>query len=136
MRRLIGLTALAVLGVFAISAPIASAEGVLPANGSTPALGKPIPLSEMESASVPQEQECGAFGLMCAWAGSEWNGQFSWWNNSDTGCHAHAANPKLRSFWNSTPYTVRLGGWGNLGPGLGLQMRAGDFVVGEICWPV
>ena len=107
IKRLVGFPALlAVLGVFALPAPNASAN------------------------------ECAVKDLMCAWSGSEWNGELSWWYPSDFGCHNHANNPKLRSFWNDTPYTVRIGGWGNLGPGLGLQIPSGDYITGEICWPV
>jgi hypothetical protein len=111
MRRLIGLSALlAVLGAFAISASGASA-------------------------SEAQVQECTAFGWMCAWSGNEWGGQFSHWPASSTGCHTHAENPNLRSFWNKTPFNVRLGGATILGPGLGLQTPINSPVTGQLCWP-
>jgi Peptidase inhibitor family I36 len=69
---------------------------------------------------------------VCAWSGTNYTGQFSWWPASSTGCHGHADNPTLRSFWNRTGYTVRLGGQGNLGSGLADANRT---VTGDICWP-
>jgi hypothetical protein len=69
---------------------------------------------------------------VCAWSGANYTGAFSWWPASSTGCHSHADNPSLQSFWNRTGYTVRLGGQGNLGSGLADPNRA---VTGDICWP-
>jgi hypothetical protein len=136
MRRFIGLsTLLALFGVFAMSASIASAEELTePRVVSEAELLQE--LEESESFSEAEVQQCFAYDLMCAWQGSEWGGQWSWWNNSDKGCHNHAGNPYLRSFWNATPYTVRIGGWGNLGPGYGLQMPVNQPITGELCWPV
>lgn len=127
MQRLMGLlVTIAVLGALAIAAPLATAS-------------EPQVFSEGEVASVASEAEvdyCYSNHLMCAWQGSEFGGQWSWWNASDTGCHNHANNPKLRSFVNATPYTVRIGGWGNLAPGYGLQMPVNDPITGLLCWPV
>ena len=76
--------------------------------------------------------ECPAGGV-CAWAEGEYRGKFSWWLGSQTGCHAHADNTPLYSFWNRTQnYTVRLGGQGSIGPGEHFTVPFG--VYGELCW--
>jgi hypothetical protein len=69
---------------------------------------------------------------VCAWSGANYTGTFSWWPGSSTGCHNHADNPNLQSYWNRTGYNVRLGGQGTLGSGLADPNRAST---GDICWP-
>lgn len=111
MRKLIGLSALlAVVGVSAISAPGASA-------------------STAQCAAISYENP------VCAWSNSDTTGTFSWWPASSKGCHDHTENPKLRSFWNTSPYTVRLGGAGTLPSGYGIYTPENSPVTGEICWP-
>jgi Peptidase inhibitor family I36 len=111
MRKLFGLLALpAVLCAFSISA----------------------------SGAAASQQQCfnlDAYQPVCAWSGSEWNGTFSWWPGSSTGCHNHTGNPNLRSFWNNSPYTIRMGGWGTLPSGYGYQIPGSGSVTGDICWP-
>lgn len=110
MRKLIGLMAvLGVFGVFLASTPVASAS----------------------------ESQCSSSGMMCVWGGGEhtefFEGPFSWWPASSTGCHNHSGNPNIISAWNRTGYVVRMGGQGNLQPG---EKRIyGTPVTGEICWP-
>jgi hypothetical protein len=74
-------------------------------------------------------------GKVCAWSGSDYSGNFSQWDASDTGCHDHVNNPQIRSGWNRTGYKVRYGGWGVLYSGSYFQLY-GDEIWGEICWPV
>lgn len=86
-------------------------------------------------ASQAQCQEHFLSQPVCAWQGTEYGGEFSWWPASSTGCHSHVKNANLRSFWNLSPYTIRVGGWGTLPSGLGLQFGANEPITGEICWP-
>lgn len=134
MRKLIGLSALmAVLGALAVSASVAAANEA-PARGDGTA-------KFFENVNRLATSDCpGATGptwlsWMCAWQGSEWGGQLSAWTENNFGCHNHAGNPNLRSFWNRTPYNVRIGGWGVLGPGYGLQFGVNEPITGNICWP-
>jgi hypothetical protein len=82
------------------------------------------------SASLSQ---CSA-GTVCAWENSNFTGNFSQWSASETGCHNHAGNPKIRSGWNRTGVTVRYGGVIELGPGLAFEKPTGNAITGEICW--
>jgi Peptidase inhibitor family I36 len=69
---------------------------------------------------------------MCVWEGRNYDGNFSWWAASDTGCHTHAGNSQLRSGWNRTSYGVDFGGWWvppNIGP---VQIPSG-YVTGPVC---
>jgi hypothetical protein len=150
MRKVIGLlTLLTALGVFAAAASAATAAGsVLPsgatevalpngtreitlANGSAVVMG---PISAIESEMSPlSKSQCSAH-TMCVWEGIEFNGNFSQWPESNTGCHSHENNPKLHSGLNRTSYNVEVGG-------LGLALPPGEFfqsgpaVTGLICWP-
>jgi hypothetical protein len=72
---------------------------------------------------------------VCAWAANGYTGAFSWWAASDTGCHDHADNPELRSFYNNTSNkTVQLGGAGSIGPGVGVSNPTGGPITGLLCW--
>jgi len=82
------------------------------------------------SASMSQ---CSA-GTVCAWENSNFTGNFSQWSASETGCHNHAGNPKIRSGWNRTGVTVRYGGVIELGSGLWFEKPGGNAITGEICW--
>lgn len=129
MKRLIGLPALLVACVLAISAPVAQGadrDGIKTFYKSV----NPLAMSDCPSATGPTWES-----YMCAWQGNEYGGALSYWPQGNTGCHNHAGNPNLRSFWNRTPYNVRIGGWGVLGPGYGLQMPANEPITGELCWP-
>jgi hypothetical protein len=129
MRKLTLVSALLIaVMALVISASAASAGEVL--SGSQPGTnGVIVPISPAS------ESQCPEYYAVCAWSGNEWNGTFSWWESASTGCHSHASNPYLRSFWNDSSYTIRLTGWGTLGPHLGLELPAGEAVTGEICWP-
>lgn len=75
------------------------------------------------------------YNSMCIWSNPAYEGQFSWWPASDTGCHDHANNPTIRSAFNRmNTYTARIGGWGNLAPLTGAFYP--EPVFGKICWPV
>lgn len=135
MRRLIGVLALfAALGVLALSASAASAEEFPPASEEeVPSFVEPTTPGEITPNSMSQ---CSP-GTMCAWEGLNFDGNFSWWGASEFGCHSHGGNPNLRSFWNRTPYTVRLGGWRDLGSGQSIGVIGwSESVTGELCWPV
>ena len=155
MRRLFGL--LAALAVFAVPASMASAAET-PPSGESPVAVEPEEIvvepgeivvesgegtSKADGELVPAPSDAiTPFSLsqcdpnkMCAWQNNNYTGTFSWWWQSDTGCHDHAGNPHLRSFWNRTAYTVRLGGWGNLPSGWQEYVNLGA-VAGQICWPV
>ncbi len=137
MRRPIGLLALlAVLGALAVSAAGAAAKEAPHRTGDGAIIFYKPNLAPFAESDCP-----GAIGpnwesYMCAWQGTEWGGQLSYWPQGNKGCHNHVNNPNLRSFWNRTPYNVRIGGWGVLGPGLGLQMTPNTPITGELCWPV
>lgn len=87
-------------------------------------------LSEIESASLSQ---CPA-NAVCAWSGTNYTGDFSWWAAGDTGCKAHAGNPTIRSGVNNTGFWVRFGGGPTLPPAT--SFFSGYSIVGLICWPV
>jgi peptidase inhibitor family I36 len=70
---------------------------------------------------------------VCAWSQSGYEGTFSWWPASETGCHNHSGNPTIRSGWNRTGYMVRYGGGGSFPPGKRENLPA---ITGEICWPI
>jgi hypothetical protein len=71
---------------------------------------------------------------MCAWVANDYDGAFSAWSASDTGCHDHTDKPDLRSFYNNTSNkTLQLVGWGvTFSPGWG-GTNAGDYA-GALCW--
>lgn len=118
-----------VLGVFAVSASVAGAKEGSPAKS-------PKGINLLATSDCPSATGPTWLSWMCAWQGNEYGGQLSAWTQNNTGCHNHSNNPNLRSFWNRTPYNVRIGGWGVLGPGYGLQMGVNEPITGEICWPV
>lgn len=73
---------------------------------------------------------------VCAWEGYNYTGQLSYWAESNTGCHSHAENPKIRSLWNRSGYRVRYGGQGVFEPGAFASQNPGENpITGEICWP-
>jgi hypothetical protein len=97
------------------------------------AAAEPVKASEMSPLSKTQ---CSA-NTMCVWENNNFTGTFSWWDESNTGCHNHANNPKLRSGWNRTNFRVRIGGTGvYLLPGETFVVLEGSNpVTGEICFP-
>lgn len=75
------------------------------------------------------------YNSMCIWSGTYYSGQFSYWPASDTGCHTHVGNPNIRSAFNRmNSYTVRVGGWGQIGA-LSGQPFYPQNVTGDVCWP-
>jgi hypothetical protein len=118
MRKLVCLAAmLAALGLLAVSASGAAAEEA------------PLPSGEVAPASM---SECPS-NAVCVWSGQSFDGSFSWWSGSETGCHNHADNPVIGSAWNRSGYRVRIGGWGYLVTGKS-EPNLGQ-VFGEVCWP-
>lgn len=110
--------------------------GVIPSMASAELAETAPPLAEPGAIAgnlSPQAlSECPSGGV-CAWAEGEYRGKFSWWLGSQTGCHGHAENTPLYSFWNRTQnYTVRLGGQGSIAPGEHFTVPFG--VYGELCW--
>lgn len=137
MRKLFGLMALlAALAAFVVPTSAAaeetpsSSQEAPSASEEAASAGEPIAPSELSPLS---QSECPE-NAMCAWEGREFNGNFSWWPASSTGCHSHSGNSNLRSFWNRTGYWVRLGGWGELEPHQTLWLVSGS-ITGELCWP-
>jgi hypothetical protein len=83
-------------------------------------------------ASASREQ-C-TWGTVCAWSHLNFEGQFSWWWGSNTGCKAHEGNPNLRSFWNRTEWWDQIPGKGrSIAPWEILYVE--PAVTGVICWP-
>lgn len=125
MKKLVGLVMLfASLGALAVSASTAGAE-VTP-NGNTTqevtlpdgttaeevtlpdgtvAVVTPMSASEMSPMSLAQ---C-SFATVCAWETPNYDGNFSWWSSTDTGCHSHDNNPVLHSGYNRTGWIVYYG---------------------------
>lgn len=107
MRKLVtAIALLAVSGVLAASAPSADAA---------------------KSQCSPHQ--------VCVWEGFNFTGEFSWWAESDKGCHSHTGNPKLHTVWNNTGTKTRFGDWSTLTPGTWGEIF-GNPLTGEICWPV
>ena len=134
MRKLIGLLALlGALGVSAAAASVASAEEVTLANGATAVIES---ASSSSSHITPfAKTECMS-AEVCVWSGSEFNGTFSEWGESETGCHSHTNNPELRSGWNRTSINVEVGGTGiTLSSNQTFQITSGSPVTGQICFP-
>lgn len=126
MKRIVSLVVLLVsIGALAISASVATAAEVTP-NGNpttdvtlpdgsaaeavtlpngTVAIVAPITAAEMSPMSLSQ---C-SWATVCAWETPNYDGTFSWWSSTDTGCHNHAYNPVLRSGWNRTGWIVYYG---------------------------
>jgi hypothetical protein len=114
-------------------ASVAAAEEAPPASVESASPTAPAGTGKLSPLAKSQCSE----NTVCVWAKINYEGGFSQWAGSETGCHSHAGNPGIKSWWNRTGYTVRLGGWGNVGP-----HEAGSFVwesetpiTGEICWP-
>lgn len=128
MKKIIGLMALvAALGAFAISASGANAAEPTASSGATIA---PVNTAQMSPLSLTQ---CSA-GTVCAWSTNNFEGTFSWWAASDTGCHSHENNPKLRSGWNRTSHFVWYGTLG-VPAGEGWTLNAGaNPITGQVCW--
>jgi len=139
---------LAGLGAFAISAsgaaaaeeapsevpPVAGAEEA-PSDDGAGASGVVVqmPASQMSPFSLDQCPQ----GHMCIWEGREWTGPFSQWLGQETGCHEHAGLPLIRSAWNRTGFTVRVGGGPELHSGDALLVQVGENpITGKVCWPV
>lgn len=72
---------------------------------------------------------------VCVWEGRTYDGNFSWWAASDTGCHNHVNNPNLRSIWNRTGYWVGWSGTYGVAPGVQWSLGSG-YLSGPVCWPV
>jgi hypothetical protein len=83
------------------------------------------------SASLSQCPE----NSVCVWQTKNFEGKFSHWSGSETGCKAHLDNPEIRSGWNRTGFNVRFGGKFTLGPNATFQLGTGEVLTGEICWP-
>jgi hypothetical protein len=72
---------------------------------------------------------------VCIWQNSDATGNFSWWPASNTGCHDHINNPRIRTAFNNTAnYRVRVGGAATIDPGVVYVNESG--ITGQICWPV
>lgn len=90
------------------------------------------------SASLSQCPE----SAVCIWENNNFTGEFSFWSGSETGCHNHVKNPKIKSGEDRTLQNVRFGGWGTIRPleppfKTTFQLAAGEnAITGEICWPV
>ena len=97
-----------------------------------------------ETVTAPEGGEVSPMSLgqcpanaVCAWSQNNYEGNFSWWPASDTGCHNHASNPYIRSGFNNTGYWVRYGGGPTMPPYTGFGLKAGEnSITGLICWPV
>lgn len=127
---------IAALVIAAVAVVPAMAAGGSPEAGSTAVTSEPTAPAVTGEPSPLALSECSE-NTVCVWSKINYAGTFSWWPGSSTGCHSHAGNPGIKSWWNRTGYTVRLGGWGNVGP-----HEDGTFVsesespiTGEICWP-
>ena len=115
----------------AVSPEAVSPEAVIPATGGrTAAVIGPIAAAEVAPLSLEQCSQ----GTVCAYENNNWSGQFSWWAGSDTGCHNHLGNPKIRSGWNRTQHFVWYGTVG-VPKGEGFWIPEGQNpVTGKICW--
>lgn len=95
-------------------------------------------LSDEQSAQLSSPKalsQCPA-NAVCAWSQADFQGNFSFWSASDTGCKNHANNPNIRSGFNRTGFNVRFGGGPTLSPGTGFSLIQGNPIIGLICWPV
>ena len=137
------IAAVAVGPAAAAEATPENAEGSPAAAEASPEGVTVAPGGESESSAVTGEvaplskSQCPA-GYMCVWSGRNWEGNFSAWPESNTGCHSHSENSSIRSWWNRTGYTVRLGGWGTSGPHSEPEtfvLESTNPITGEICWP-
>jgi hypothetical protein len=144
MKKPVGLlTLLAALGVLAVAATGASAEGeavveVVPlGNGvfeGTMENGGTImyaPDGE-EEAQQRVKSDCSNF-TVCMWSGETFGGNFSWWPEFPKGCKTHENNPNLHSGTNLTGSQVQVGGTG-IYLNYGGWFSSGPAVTGKICW--
>ncbi len=128
MRKLIGLFAL-LTALGALVVPASAVANEIEVEGSRISV-QPASSSEISPLSLSQ---CSS-NYMCVWENSNFTGNFSQWPASNTGCHNHSGNPKLRSGYNRTGYVVRVGGAFYLYPGETFQVLEGNPITGEICW--
>lgn len=130
MRKVFGLLALlTALGVLVVPASAAAEEIVVEGGTVLVEPAKPSAMSPLA------KSECSA-NTMCVWSNNDFTGNFSQWPESNTGCHNHESNPKLRSGWNRTNFRVRIGGAIFLLPGETFVVLSGaNPITGEICWP-
>jgi hypothetical protein len=125
-----------VIGVVGV-APAMAAEGLFGESAPPGELitrpAAPSELGSAKSGAAPASlSEC-SIGQVCAWSGI-FTGTFSWWPESNTGCHNHASNPNLRSGYNGSNYRERVGGWGYVASHFAWE-SVGGSVTGELCWP-
>lgn len=84
------------------------------------------------NASAARSQ-CDTSGRVCAWSTTSFEGTFSWWAASNTGCKTHEMNPNIRAIWNRAGTTVTI-------PERGVAIFGGASVTfetpvtGNICW--
>lgn len=145
MKKLVGLlTLLAAMGVLAVAATGANAEGeavveqveiepgVFEAtleNGGTLVYA---PNGSGEEAQQRVKSDC-SNGTVCMWSGETFGGNFSWWSEFPKGCKTHENNPNLHSGTNLTGSTVTVGGTGIYLWYTG-WFTSGPAVTGKICW--
>jgi hypothetical protein len=128
-----------VVGVVGV-APAMAAEGPLGSEESGTLTITPIAPGDLGTAGTGAAVMPAAAaincstGQVCAWAQYGAGGQESVWAASNTGCHNHENNAPLRSGYNGSPYTERVGGYGNV-PRESYWEASGP-VYGELCWPV
>jgi hypothetical protein len=75
-------------------------------------------------------------GHVCVWAARNYEGQFSSWPASNTGCHNHESNPEVRSIANWTGYKVEVVGRFILEAGFAVSLNSWEGpITSAICWP-
>jgi hypothetical protein len=125
-----------VIGVVGV-APAPAAEGSLESSGPEGTLTiTPVAPAELGAATngVASPAINCSIGQVCAWAAYGAAGQESIWAASNTGCHSHLENNPVRSGYNGSGYTERVGGYGSVGAYS--YWEASGPVYGELCWPV
>jgi hypothetical protein len=115
-------------GVVAVAPAMAEEESAVPGELVTK------PVTPPGSGAAPPPSGTCSSNQVCAWSGYSFTGTFSWWPESNTGCHNHASNPELRSGVNFSKYRERVGGWGYVQPNFAWE-SVGGVVTGELCWP-
>lgn len=126
-----------VIGVVGV-APAMAAEGPLKSEAPGELVTRPVAPSELGSATNEAAPAAApaincSIGQVCAWSGI-FTGTLSWWPESNTGCHNHSGNPKLKSGFNGSSYRERVGGWGYVASHYAWE-SVGGVVTGELCWP-
>lgn len=71
---------------------------------------------------------------VCVWSENADKGEFRYWREWEPGCHNHENLPYIRSVWNDTGVTIRIGGRGTLAHGESWEAGSGNPLTGEICW--